>query len=960
MTPEERDQLDAATEKTRDKFGTRNRPVDPLLESILDQSYAGDPESSKKSTFDKGRRRIFRAWPRDPDGPVMKYSSEGKRAPNATHLWGSTLFDFYYVHRMPFQRCSITITTGSKMAPWCKSIGEVDYAAQEIDWADNAEKDPKRIEAANVAEIHEAQVDYGARFSSWGKAKIEEAKNEGNKDDDTENFRTPFHPSSYPSPYPLPPFASERTPTLETPVPLHLLPEKLIVHDPSDVLRVSSGDVDEYVYRESAADHYYHQNGKRKEKERWDDPWPYDTSDPNNPKGYKTQIYKLQLSSSTVSKIAKTRESLAAAATDDPVLLLYVYPNTQCGETRDPLFQITVPPPPPPPTRTPEAHLYLTRSPDKVKGVGNHSAVFEAEWEIPREWFVKPRICVACVMERAKAVKEKWVAEEEARATDTVPPVSAPRDNESELVEAVLNALHQTEHQDMEVEYELDENDENLKRYMAETEAEEATKPTTSDPDIVMGEPSASPVTSQSPEPYPDDNLIASPSTKQVEIELPESMIKTWGRRDSKSTSGYRPMRPHVGRVCPRFTVQQCPKVTIGAKQEHEVRREHEKLAKQRREGRPDPWEKERTRCERDPSKDAEGEEKKNDGEKVDAKGKGKAKAVTVEDAENDVDQQKPGEAEGAHPETEATEEHQEEVIRTSLYQGMMHIVHVGSVSWLLPGDPPCNEHSFYDLRVIDDSDATKKKDSPCPVSLLPATLRPCGRLPPTMRVVISAKASIPGDRHLVREARNYQKFDPSFGEHWTGYTVARPLHEPTPCGALVPAFYGYYVREKEGAGEIKTAKPKVQETEVDAKNAQSTSGQGAKTEDKESKAQEEEDRYFSPLLLLEDCGEPVDADTLNLDDRRECSALLLRFHELGWIHGSFAHRNMLMRRGDHTDYPMERSKKDKRFRLVDFGRSEYLEDWPKDDTKNRDHWDSRRYSEKTNIWQIMKLPFPV
>ena len=32
--------------------------------------------------------------------------------------------------------------------------------------------------------------------------------------------------------------------------------------------------------------------------------------------------------------------------------------------------------------------------------------------------------------------------------------------------------------------------------------------------------------------------------------------------------------------------------------------------------------------------------------------------------------------------------------------------------------------------------------------------------------------------------------------EHWNGYNVIPPLTEPTPVGAVVPQFYGFYVPE--------------------------------------------------------------------------------------------------------------------------------------------------------------------
>lgn len=58
---------------------------------------------------------------------------------------------------------------------------------------------------------------------------------------------------------------------------------------------------------------------------------------------------------------------------------------------------------------------------------------------------------------------------------------------------------------------------------------------------------------------------------------------------------------------------------------------------------------------------------------------------------------------------------------------------------------------------------------------------------------------------------------------------------------------------------------------------------------------------------------------------RQECAALLYRLHYAGWTHNSFYRRNILMQLGDISDWPitrMNKSKPDRRFRLIDFGRA--------------------------------------
>jgi len=102
---------------------------------------------------------------------------------------------------------------------------------------------------------------------------------------------------------------------------------------------------------------------------------------------------------------------------------------------------------------------------------------------------------------------------------------------------------------------------------------------------------------------------------------------------------------------------------------------------------------------------------------------------------------------------------------------------------------------------------------------------------PLTTKVRVAAKLSIPGDCHLEKEAVNYQKFPKHFFEHWSGYNILPPLHDPVPVGPLVPHFYGYYVPDEEDTVSRKG-------------------------------------HYLSPILLVEHCGEPLEPDFLSVDDK--------------------------------------------------------------------------------------------
>ena len=191
-----------------------------------------------------------------------------------------------------------------------------------------------------------------------------------------------------------------------------------------------------------------------------------------------------------------------------------------------------------------------------------------------------------------------------------------------------------------------------------------------------------------------------------------------------------------------------------------------------------------------------------------------------------------------------------------------------------------------------------------------------------TVRVKVVAKMSLEKDLHLEREARNYQEFPRHFFEHWSGYNVLPPSHDPVPVGALVPQFYGYYVPDEtvpvtiwrtgqkggegeedeesdgseEGEDEVSEGRADDGESETsddmreESKEDQHTGGEddvssaqsvldeydsGAdegltKDEVEKQKATPEYYAYRSPLLLIESCGRPI-CDTLEdmtIDDR--------------------------------------------------------------------------------------------
>ncbi|KAF8955687.1 hypothetical protein BDZ97DRAFT_1709159 [Flammula alnicola] len=185
---------------------------------------------------------------------------------------------------------------------------------------------------------------------------------------------------------------------------------------------------------------------------------------------------------------------------------------------------------------------------------------------------------------------------------------------------------------------------------------------------------------------------------------------------------------------------------------------------------------------------------------------------------------------------------------------------------------------------------------------------------PLTSKVYVAAKLSIENDLHLQREAESYQAFPRHFFEHWSGYNVVTPLKEPVPVGPLVPQFYGYYTVDEEH-----------KKSTVGVND--SAAGDGAKTN--------ERPQYLSPILLLEDCGKPIDPKKLSVDDQTECASLIYRFHEAGWLHGSIARRNIVRQPGPLSAWPLERMANELTrggigehwsYRLIDFGRSFSIE----------------------------------
>ncbi|KAG1814718.1 uncharacterized protein BJ212DRAFT_348947 [Suillus subaureus] len=95
-------------------------------------------------------------------------------------------------------------------------------------------------------------------------------------------------------------------------------------------------------------------------------------------------------------------------------------------------------------------------------------------------------------------------------------------------------------------------------------------------------------------------------------------------------------------------------------------------------------------------------------------------------------------------------------VIRIASYSGSVLRIHT-TVKWQSPSEEQCDHRS---------------------------SSFGSGLVPRTAIVGVVAKLSLESDHHLAREAINYQSFPDHFFQHWNGYNVIPPIHDPLPISA--------------------------------------------------------------------------------------------------------------------------------------------------------------------------------
>ncbi|KAK0192445.1 hypothetical protein F5146DRAFT_928051 [Armillaria mellea] len=90
----------------------------------------------------------------------------------------------------------------------------------------------------------------------------------------------------------------------------------------------------------------------------------------------------------------------------------------------------------------------------------------------------------------------------------------------------------------------------------------------------------------------------------------------------------------------------------------------------------------------------------------------------------------------------------------------------------------------------------------------------------------------------------------------------------------------------------------------------------------------------LSPILLMEECGTPIDVKRLTPKDRELIYSFAIRIHRCGVSQGSFFDRNVLVQPGPLSVPPSLRSPSVPSFRVIDFGRGERRGDMTKREWK--------------------------
>jgi hypothetical protein len=855
--------LDAMSRAEYADFSTIN--PHKLPKSVQDQC------DNDKPCVGYGKNRIiFRVWPRDPKGQAIKPSPlRGKEAGNGLDLWGATLYDFYHVRRLPNVPNYITNSTGSRLAKWMRQVGEL-TAKDELYWADK-EEDPKEIPVADIGELiecYDTRVRLGILNQYSCRKEIREEAKSG------------WSGCSYIAEVTD---VAEATDGGDQIPPVGGQDDNINIDQKEEAVQVANDDAE----------------------------------------GAATASVQLNEAMQVDETGETSPEKGADKSTDKPVAPLpnidspfhpdhypSPHPFIPCTHNANPILQQRIP-------------LHLLPKKLHVHDPWNKLSIHNGDTDHQTPWLSKVAsrqdivrtysLSLAPGGKEAalKAQKLDEIEEDEATKKESVMcifPSNKEGPTEMPLIEVILPPRPRRRTQVEEahlylsppqvgsgnhsvvysVEWELPRDlfiNARLCRTCVELDARQQIQKLKDDGkwEALLNNPVEKPkeASQAGPDVAPGtESSQASGSKRTVghvtidELKFPEVTTSFVNEALLDKSSDEKPADANDAEPAP--TSDGDPHVdsssdsaqTMGTKTDVEMNagdgQDLEPGAK----------------VEQEEASDVEMkvDETQNFGELStlgstprEDKGKGKEEQEQDHGDEEQPDaEENEGKSEDEHSEEgHSEEEHSKEeiftiepprVVRTASYSGPVLRIRT-RVKWRAPwelcGHGGCGSGP--------------------------------GTVPRTATVLVVAKLSIEHDLHLAREANNYQSFPDHFFQHWNGYNVMPPLHDPVPVGALCPQFYGYYTPDDPTDG---TSRP----------------------------------NYLSPILLLEYCGREINPEELCIDDKQECASLVFRFHHAGWLHESFAARNILWQQGKPTEWPIQRPYSTKSFRLIDFGRSRKLD----------------------------------
>jgi len=102
-------------------------------QKVAPRSDIDKDEDNSTRKGDIKTRFIFRYWPRDPHGPYADLIP-GKIIGNGVKSWGASLLDFYRMRTIPQTAYIEKLSSGSRIAAWCRANNELDWAKEELAW----------------------------------------------------------------------------------------------------------------------------------------------------------------------------------------------------------------------------------------------------------------------------------------------------------------------------------------------------------------------------------------------------------------------------------------------------------------------------------------------------------------------------------------------------------------------------------------------------------------------------------------------------------------------------------------------------------------------------------------------------------------------------------------------------------------------------------------------------------